>query len=128
MKLNEGVFPITLGDETIELKATLNAVKAVSRQFNGISGASQAVLNMNLEAYVFIIRHGAGMDDAKARHLEQRVYRQGMLTKFTAPDGAEATLMGQLVDFVGALANGGKKMVPPADGEIDTGSNDAGNE
>jgi hypothetical protein len=91
--------------ESVVLKPSLRAAKLISRQSEGYMGASQAVLNLNFDATVQILKIALALTDHGAEDLQDRVYRTG-LPPLAAP----------LIQFIRILANGGK---PPVDPELE---------
>lgn len=90
--------------ETVVLKPSLRAAKLISRQNEGYMGASQAILNLNFDATVQVLKIAMGLTDHGAEDLQERVYKTG-LPPLAAP----------LIQFIRNLANGGK---PPVDPEL----------
>jgi hypothetical protein len=90
--------------QTVILKPTLRAAKMISRQRDGYMGASQAIMQMNFDAYVQIIATAMGLTEKGAEDMADRVYKTG-LSGLAAP----------LIQFIRNLANGGK---PPVDKEL----------
>lgn len=96
--------------ETVVLKPSLRAAKLISRQNEGYMGASQAILNLNFDATVQVLKIAMGLTDHGAEDLQERVYRTG-LPPLAAP----------LIQFIRNLANGGK---PPVDPELEADKKD----
>lgn len=96
--INDGIFRVELNGETIELKATLGAIRSLSNIYGGLAPVRQGIAAENLSVLVAVIRYGAGMNDVDAKNLDNRIFRNGMT----------GDLLVTLMRFVGALANGGK--------------------
>ena len=111
--IHDGLFPIELNGETITLKATLGAVRQLSAQYGGLSPVRDSIIKMDLAVMVAVIRYGAGLTDAEARGLDNRIFRHGMNNE----------LLLALLRYVAALGNGGK----PVDEEPAEAVADAGN-
>lgn len=90
---------IKLGHEEITLKPSMQAMRMISRQFNGLANARQALVSENFDAVAFIIRIGSGMKDREARELDDKIFQAGML-------GNE--LLMQLINYVAMLGNRGR--------------------
>jgi hypothetical protein len=96
--LHDGIFPIELNGERIELKATLGAMRQLTALFHGLAPVRQGIIDQDLSVMVAVIRYGAGLTDAEAKNLDNRIFRHGLGTDL---------LLG-LLRYVAALANGGK--------------------
>ncbi|WP_427023041.1 hypothetical protein ACP4J4_10390 [Aureimonas ureilytica] len=110
---------ITLGGETYNLRPTLKAANAVSRQYGGFVGAFNALQMLNLEVATFIVRTGTNMKKAdggsiSTEDLNDKVWRAGV-GKLTAP----------LARYVAILQNGGKD--PDESNEDEAEGSDQGN-
>lgn len=97
--------------ETVVLKPSLRAAKLISRQNGGYMSASQALMNMDFDAYVNILKVAMGLTEKGAEDIQERVYKTGL-----------APLAEPLIKFLRNLANGGK---PPVDPELEGGKGDA---
>ncbi|HVI92273.1 MAG TPA: hypothetical protein VM659_28545 [Dongiaceae bacterium] len=110
--LNDGEVQIVLGDETVTLEPTIEAVKSLSRLYGGLQGALKACSNQDIEAQAAIVQIGANIEDkADIKMLPLRIFKAGMLK--TTP---------LLNDYILMLMNGGKPLVEQSDS-----GNDAGN-
>lgn len=109
--LDDGTITITLGDETLSLVPSIGAIKAISREFGGLTQAMSRVLGMDFPAYVTVIRYGCGADDRLAKRLERLVWKARMVT-----------LTGALNQYLLILANGGQ----PLDQAADEGGDEGG--
>ncbi|BBK37685.1 hypothetical protein STAQ_27630 [Allostella sp. ATCC 35155] len=106
-KLNQGEVEIVLGGQTRVLRPTINAVRALSRIYDGLDSCRNKLATQNLEVTTNVIRYGLGLNDAEARNLDAQVYRQGLTADLILP----------LMRFVAILGNGGKPVEEdPADG------------
>lgn len=93
-----GVMTIELGDKSVELSCTPNAVFKLSRAHGGITPLFQKLQNMDVEAYVTVIRAGSSMNDKEAQDLASDIVSTGMMN-----------LMTPLIEFVTLLCAGGNK-------------------
>lgn len=100
--LNEGEVALTLGDETLTLRPTLNVIRKLSTAFGGLRSALQAVINTDFDGIVTIIKIGGGVPDKDTDALMGKVFRAGITDTTMAP----------VVSFLLNLQNGGK---PPPD-------------
>jgi len=91
---------IKLDGEEIVLKPSLQATRMISRNFNGLGAARQALVAENFDAVAFVIRMGSGMKDREARDLDEKIYREGLT----------GDLLVQLIQYVAMLGNKGKMM------------------
>jgi hypothetical protein len=105
-KLTAGIVPVTLQDETHELKATARAILRISDMEGGITGALTKVQQLDFRAIVQIIKHGTNADDALSKRLDELVFETGVVN-----------LMAPLVKYLMLLARGGH----PEEGEADAG-------
>jgi hypothetical protein len=111
-KLNDGEVQITLGDETILLKPTLEAAMAISSMSGGFQGALKACSNQDLAAQAAIIQAGSGNDDKDfVKTLRKRVFLAGTLK-----------LTPLLNDYILMLMNGGKPLGEPTEEQDDAGN------
>jgi hypothetical protein len=98
MTLADGEISVPFGEHTATLTANLFAAKGISRHFGGFQTAMNKVAAGDLDAFAVVVRYGMGIkSDAEARHIEEQVFRAGVL-RLTAP----------LTEFVLICANGGK--------------------
>lgn len=99
-KLNAGDVVVTINGEERTLRPTLRALTMISSQYNGLAKARELLVAQDFGAVVFIIRHGANMNDREAKTLPDEIYENGLTLDLIVP----------LLRFVGVLANGGKPM------------------
>lgn len=111
-KLNPGEIAIILEDEERILKPTLRALSAISGRFNGLARARQALVDQDLDATVFIIRHGLNMTDREAKNLPQVVFENGLTEELVIP----------LIKYTAILANGGKPLPDQPEDESTEGN------
>lgn len=111
-KLNDGEIEISLNGDTLVLKPTLAAIRALSRIGGGLSGVQTKLAAQDFDTVAQVIRLGAGMKDADAKSLDQRIYRNGLGSDLLVP----------LIRFVAILGNGGK----PVDDDGTDAGDDAG--
>ena len=90
---------IKLGEEKITLKPSMQAMRMISRQYNGLANARAALVQESFDAVAFVIRIGSGMKEREARELDEKVYRAGIL-------GGD--LLMQLINYVAMLGNRGQ--------------------
>lgn len=106
---------LELGDETHQLRPTLKAATAISREFGGFLGAMQAVANMNLIAMQFIVRQGIATRNISTEDLNDAVWRAGA-----------KNIVQPIMKFVSVLQNGGRDpdLEEPADDRTDEGNDE----
>lgn len=104
---------LELGGETYQLKPSLKAANAVSRQFGGFLGAMQAISQSNLEAFFFIIKHGIGKTNTSTDDLNAAIWAAGV-----------PNLIKPVMRYVSILQNGGRDPDPE---EMDDGEEMEGN-
>lgn len=110
---------ITLGDETYQMRPTMKAASAISRQYGGFLGAMQAVATMNLEAMQYIVRQGLTMKETRIStdDLNEAVWSAGA-----------KNIADPIMKFVRVLQNGGRDPDLEDDGDSrDDKSDDEGN-
>lgn len=90
---------IKLGRDEIVLKPSMQAMRAISRQYNGLANARQALVAENFDAVAFIIRVGSGMREREARDLDDKIFETGILSN---------NLLMQLINYVAMLGNRGE--------------------
>jgi hypothetical protein len=106
---------LALPGESYFLVPTLGAMRKIDRQFGDISTAIERVAKLNFAAIVAVAKIGADVrDEAATKKLEQRLYERGV--------GSAAA---PLVEYLGVLANGGRRMDETAPGSDE--DNDEGN-
>lgn len=93
-----GVHEIQLVGETIELSCTPNAAFKLSRSDGGIAGMFNKLRQMDIEAYLMVIRAGANLSDKDSADLVAKVFRTGMMQ-----------LLVPLTDYLTLLCSGGVK-------------------
>jgi hypothetical protein len=91
-----GWVDLELGDETLTLKPTLDAMLRIERHFGGVRNAAVQVQDLSLTTLCQIIAAGAGLDKAEAKALPEKVFEAGI-----------ATAAGPVAEFLGALLNPG---------------------
>lgn len=101
---------IDLNGEIITLKCTLEAATRINTHFAGFGKAYDRVVQMDLDAYVALIRHGAGLDANAAKELPPRIFRAGL-----------ANLTGPLSRYVALLISGGRASGADEPGEAGRG-------
>ena len=109
MAPDDGIVTITLGDTPYDLRPTLGAATAISRQFGGYTTAIQRVQAMDIDAMAAVIRFGIKANDAMQKQLPELVFQAKPL-KLIAP----------LIQYLMILANGGTAPKSDAD-EADEG-------
>lgn len=114
-QLNAGETLLTLnvydahGDkhgEELILRPTSRAWSTISRRFEGLAKARQAILDENTDAIVFIIRVGGGLNDRDARNLEDRIWKSGL----------DIDLLLPLLKYIAILNNGGRPLPDEVEG------------
>ena len=102
-----GDVTLSLGDEQITLKPTLQAGLSISRQAGGIRGAIDKVMAMDLDTIVAIIRAGVGPKELKRLNgLEEKIFAHGLMD-------SQGELLAKIVEYLTNVARGGR----PADAE-----------
>ena len=91
-----GILKVGLGDKEVDLHCTANAVFKLSRAHGGITPLFQKIQNMDIEAFVSVIRAGANMTDKEASTLAADIASTGMMN-----------LMTPLIEYVTLLCAGG---------------------
>ncbi|BBK31517.1 hypothetical protein EDC65_0320 [Stella humosa] len=106
---------VTLDGAQHVLHPSLTAALAISRAFGGLVAAREAILRFDLDAIETVILVGmATPAEGRLRGMESAIYRSGF----------NADLIGPLVEFIGALMNGGRPLpdLPePSAGQADGG-------
>ncbi|MEO0035412.1 MAG: hypothetical protein RLZZ501_1435 [Pseudomonadota bacterium] len=102
--LTSGQVAAPLGDDSVTLVPSIEAITGISRVFGGIDPAAKRVLALDIEAHATIITLAAGLKGAAARAVAGQIYRQG-IDKTVLP----------LTDYLLILRNGGR----PLDAEVD---------
>lgn len=98
--LAAGEMEVPLYGGAVVLTSNLLACKLLSRHFGGVQPAMTRVAAGDIEAFILVVRAGLGIAndaEARARDVDERVFRTGILT-LTSP----------LTDFLINTANGGK--------------------
>ena len=111
-KLTAGEMPIMFEGEERILKPSLRAMGAINRQFGGLRNARAKLVDEDVDAVAFILRHGLNLSDRDARDLPDRIYRNGVTGDFLVA----------LIKYVAILGNGGK---PLPDEPEDSDGNEA---
>lgn len=75
-----GWVNVELGDETLVLKPTLDALIKIERQFGGVRNAAERVQDLNLTILCQIIAAGAGLNKQEAKDLPEKVFEAGIVT------------------------------------------------
>lgn len=73
---------ITIGDETVILRATLDAALTISRAGAGIYGEGslhERLVRFDLDAYTLVIRAGLGLTGNAVKNLDERIFRAGVV-------------------------------------------------
>lgn len=92
---------ITLLDQKVVLRATLECARALSREGAGIYGQgtlADRLKRYDLDAYCFVVRQGLGLGPAAVKDLDEQVFRTGMVN-----------LIGPLTKFVIGLGDPEKR-------------------
>jgi hypothetical protein len=105
-KITAGQVDITLGNDTLTLAPTIEAMTKISRTFGGMKPAIDRVLALDIDAFTVIIATGAGLSGNKAAGLGDKVWKHGM-----------DNLVGGLTDYLLILRNGGRPLSSGDDGE-----------
>ncbi len=106
--LDAGEVVISLNGEDITLRPTINAARMVSRQYAGYAKARQLIVDENLDAVVFVIRVGSGMNDKDIKKLEERVWKNGL----------DIDLLIPLIKYIAILGNGGRPLPDDIDSDV----------
>jgi hypothetical protein len=101
-----GEVEITLGGKTETLRPSLGAAKRVNAA-GGFTNVMEKLMAYDLNYYVTVVSAGL---NKKPIDVEEAIYQAGL-----------PNLVGDLVTYVGYLANGGKPAGSDASGEKDTG-------
>lgn len=103
-----GNVPIVLDGEQLELRPSLGAALAISRGTDGIRGAMNRVLQLDLDAVVMVIGQGLGYENGSKdlKELPEKVWRTGL----TDDSGG---LVERCVAYLRLLSSGGR---PPIQG------------
>ena len=107
-KLGAGDVEMELDGETVTLRPTLKAARAISSQAGGISGAVEAVGKLDLDAVIGIVTLGLGLTGQEAREIPEKVWRTG-LTELVDP----------VLQYLMILANGGRPIEDGGEEEAD---------
>jgi hypothetical protein len=99
--LNNNVA-ITLGDEPFNLVPSLRAAMTVCEYFGGFLEADKRLKAFDLRAVAFVIEVGLGK--VAPKNVQEVIYETGI-----------AKLLSPAIEFIGILANGGKRYVPEAE-------------
>ena len=93
-RVDYGQVDLELGDETVALKPTLNALVKINKRFGSIREAVSEVQNLNFEAICYVVQEGAGLNPRQADELREAVFRTGLFN-----------VMPQLCDYLTKLMN-----------------------
>lgn len=99
--IGAGDIAINLGEKEYVLRPSLRAAKILSRKYGGTANIVQSLTQMNLDTFVDVIRHGAGLTEHGAKNLEEEIFSHGLFS-LTAP----------CIRYMHILSNGGR---PPSD-------------
>lgn len=78
-KTLSGTVTISLGNDKIELKPTLDAVRRIEHRFGGLSPALDALQKLSVDGTSSIIAAGAGLKGEKESALPARVFAAGVV-------------------------------------------------
>jgi hypothetical protein len=106
-KKTDGAVEITLDDEKRWLEPSIGAIRLISKQYGGLQQAVRHVTALELDAYIYIVRHGLGLKDSDAKGLDEKVFRSGIVN-----------LQVPLTEYLAVLINGGR----PVRDETEAGS------
>lgn len=102
-KLGAGNVEITLDGETAILRPTLKAAQTLSRRSGGFMELVQEVTKFDLDAITAVVALGL---DRQQKDIAEAVWRTGV-----------AEISGPVVEYIGILANGGRRIDESAGGE-----------
>ena len=102
-KLGAGNVEITLDGETVILRPTLKAAQSLSRRSGGFTELMSEVTKLDLDTLTAVVALGL---DRQTKDVAEAVWRTGA-----------AELVGPAIEFIGILANGGRRMDESAGGE-----------
>lgn len=101
---------INLDGEPLTLRCTLEAASGINAYFQGFGNAHHRIMNQDLDAYVVLIRYGAGLDAKAAKDLPARIFATGTVS-----------LIGPLARYATLLMTGGKAVKEGDAGEAGAG-------
>lgn len=107
--LDDGVVELTLDDERVVLRPTLEAIQTLCRRYEGILPLLQRLRQLDLNAAVDVVMAGAGMAERDRRSVAERLWRN-----------AEPDWMARVQEFALVLSNGGRPLA--ADDGADDGA------
>lgn len=97
-KTKDGAVEITLGGETYSMVPSMDAKKAVNRQFGGLKAASDRVQALDIEAIALVICLGAGVPRGRHGDVVDAAYEEADL----------AALVGPVAEYLGTVIAFGK--------------------
>ena len=97
--LGAGNVTVNIDGDDYTLKPTLHAIKALSAQYDGLSGCLDRLRRMDMNAFINVVNVGADIKGKEAKALEPAIFRTPM-----------GELIGPLVEYVAVLMNGGRPL------------------
>lgn len=77
-KIDSGIVPVEIGNDTYELKYSIQAARRASRQFGGLRGALERIGALDVEAALSLIAIGADLDKNGIRRMERNLDQGGV--------------------------------------------------
>ena len=111
-KFATGEVTVDLAGTTYTLRPTLQAARALGRDFGGFAPLLQRIRDLDLDAYVAVIVQGAALERREAKEVPDLVWQSGMID-----------LLAPTTEFVMILANGGRPLGDEPKVEADASGN-----
>lgn len=119
-KLNAGETEIIIGSEKLIFRPSLRVAKEFNRVFGALGSVIEKLRIADLDAVNAVIRIGAGIDDKRARLIDEWIWNE-----MGRSDTSFGELIGNLINFVALIQRGGRPVF--IEGEL-IEAQDAGNE
>lgn len=119
-KLNAGETEIVIGSEKLIFRPSLRVAKEFNRVFGALGSVIEKLRIADLDAVNAVIRIGAGIDDKRARLIDEWIWNE-----MGRSDTSFGELIGNLINFVALIQRGGRPVF--IEGEL-IEAQDAGNE
>lgn len=86
-----------LHEETVTLRPSLNAMRVLSKRYDGFQPLIGALSRLDFDAFLTVIAVGAGIESKGIKVLEGKIFATGLIN-----------LLGDVSKFVVIVSNGGK--------------------
>lgn len=109
-KMNAGETEITIGPEKLIFRPSLRVAKDLNRVFGALGSVIEKLRIADLDAVNSVIRFGSGIDDKRARLIDDWVWEE-----MGRSDTSFGELLGNLINFVALLQRGGRPVFVEVD-------------